>query len=262
MTTPDRWQIHRHLAVDSNERLAIVRHTPQQITLVGADADISRSLLAARYPKAAFHEYDPRADFLAAAAEARKGGLWQKLTGKNVPQQQQTLTEPLPEAAADMLWANLSLITAAEPTAVFDNWSRHLKTDGLLFFTHFGIDSLQELLGRLNARGLTCRAPTLVDMHDLGDMLYHHGFYDPVMDTAKLTLSYRSAAGFWQDMETLGLWAALQFDDEAAARRAVDEMWQSGELADITLETLYGHAVKKLLLPEGESQVQFYPKRG
>ncbi len=261
MTPPDRWQIHRHLATDSNERLAIVRQAPQQITLVGADADISRSLLAARYPKAAFAEYDPRADFLAAAAEMRKNGLWQKLTGKAVPQQQQSLTAPLPEAAADMLWANLSLITAPDLPAVFDVWARHLKTDGLLFFTHFGIDSLQDVLGRLNARGIAYTAPTLIDMHDLGDMLFHHGFYDPVMDTAKLTLSYRNAATFWQDMDTLGVWQALQFDDEAAARAAVDAMWASGELADITLETIYGHAVKKLMLPAGESAVQFFPKR-
>ncbi|MDO5640128.1 MAG: methyltransferase [Neisseria sp.] len=261
MTPSDRWQIHRHLATDSNERLAIVRHAPQQISLIGADADISRSLLAARYPKAAFAEYDPRADFLAAAADARKSGFWQKLTGKSIPQQQQSLIEPLPEAAADMLWANLSLITAADLPAVFDNWARHLQTDGLLFFTHFGIDSLQDVSGRLNALGIACRAPTLIDMHDLGDMLFHHGFYDPVMDTAKLTLSYRSSDAFWQDMDTLGLWQALQFNDEAAARATVEAMWQSGELTDITLETIYGHAVKKLLLPEGEQAVQFFPKR-
>lgn len=261
MTPSDRWQIHRHLATDSNERLAIVRHAPQQISLIGADADISRSLLAARYPKAAFAEYDPRAGFLAAAADMRKSGLWQKLTGKNVPQQQQSLTAPLPEAAADMLWANLSLITAADLPAVFDNWARHLQTDGMLFFTHFGIDSLQDLLGRLNARGITATAPTLIDMHDLGDMLFHHGFYDPVMDTAKIELSYQTAAAFWQDMETLGLWAALRFTDEAAARTAVETMWQNGEISSITLETVYGHAVKKLTLPEGESPVQFFPKR-
>ena len=131
MNTPERWQIHRHLAQNADERLQILTRTPERITLIGADADISRSLLAARYPQAAFVEYDPRADFLAAAAAARKSGLWQKLTGKIVPQHQQSLAEPLPEAATDMLWANLSLITADDLPAVFDNWARHLKTDGL-----------------------------------------------------------------------------------------------------------------------------------
>ena len=36
---------------------------PKRIMLIGADADISRSLLAARYPDAVFEEYDPNADF-------------------------------------------------------------------------------------------------------------------------------------------------------------------------------------------------------
>ena len=262
MNTPERWQIHRHLAQNADERLQILTRTPERITRIGADADISRSLLAARYPQAAFVEYDPRADFLAAAAAARKSGLWQKLTGKIVPQHQQSLAEPLPEAATDMLWANLSLITADDLPAVFDNWARHLKTDGLLFFTHFGIDSLQDLRRLLAEQGIRSEAPRLFDMHDLGDMLFHHGFYDPVMDTAKLSLSYRAAATFWQDMETLGLWQALQLSDEAAARTVINHMWQSGKPVEITLETIHGHAVKKLLLPEGESAVQFFPRRG
>ena len=70
-----RWQIHRHLAQDTDERLQIVRNAPKRILLVGADADISRSLLAARYPNAVFEEYDPRADFLQTAAAALKAVL-------------------------------------------------------------------------------------------------------------------------------------------------------------------------------------------
>lgn len=65
MTEQDkRWQIHRHLAQDTDERLQLVRNAPKRIMLIGADADISRSLLAARYPDAVFEEYDPNADFL------------------------------------------------------------------------------------------------------------------------------------------------------------------------------------------------------
>ena len=53
MTEQDkRWQIHRHLAQDTDERLQLVRNAPKRIMLIGADADISRSLLAARYPDA------------------------------------------------------------------------------------------------------------------------------------------------------------------------------------------------------------------
>ena len=261
MNQDNRWQIHRHLAQETDERLAIVRRTPQHITLIGADADISRSLLAARYPQAAFHEYDPRAEFLQTASNARKSGFWQKLTGKHIPQHCQPLTTPLPEAAADMLWANLSLPTAAAPLpTIFQNWARNLKTDGLLFFTHFGRDTLVELISRLNTAGITCTAPVFMDMHDIGDMLADNGFYDPVMDTAKLDLSYRQAATFWQDMDTLGIWQALQFTHPQAAKDCVNRIFAEEGRLNITLETVYGHAVKKLALPQGESLVQFYPR--
>lgn len=256
----DRWLIHRHLAEQTDERLQFVRSVPQHILLAGADADISRSLLAKRYPKAAFSEYDPRPEFLQAAAEGRKTGLLAKLAGKAVPQHCQSMTAPLPEAAADMLWANLSLITAADSAAVFRNWARALKPDGLLFFTHFGIDSLQSLRTCLKTAGIDIRSPTLIDMHDLGDLLLENGFYDPVTDTARLELSYASPSAFWQDMDTLGLWSALGFSDEPAARALVGQQIAAGGFT-LTLETVYGHAVKKPVAPEGASVVQFYPRK-
>ncbi|MDO5059012.1 MAG: methyltransferase [Neisseria sp.] len=259
----DRWLVHRHFAEQNNQRLDFVTAEPKQILLFGADGDCSRKLLAERYPKAAFAEYDGRADFLAAAAEARGTGWLAKLAGKTVPQTCQAADAPLPEASADMLWANLGLIQADAPLPVFEQWGKALKTDGLLFFTHFGRDSLAELLGRLkNEAGIECEAPMFFDMHDLGDMLPDSGFYDPVMDTAKLQLDYRSAETFWQDMETLGVWQSLRFADKAAeaAARAALNRWVSDGLS-VTLETVYGHAVKKNVLPAGESPVQFYPRR-
>ena len=243
--TNDRWQIHRHLAEQADQRLQIVKTVPRRILLAGADGDNSRRLLAARYPKAAFAEYDPRPECLRDAADKRGGGLLSKLAGKTVPQHCQALSAPLPEASADMLWSNLGLATEHNPVAVFASWAGALQTDGLLFFTHFGRDTLLEL----------------TDMHDLGDMLADSGFYDPVTDTARLKLEYRTADTFLQDMDTLGLWHALDFDDLAAARTAIAGLWQRQTLPGLTLETVFGHAVKKKILPAGENEVHFFPKK-
>lgn len=256
----DYWGIHAHLAAELDRRLDIVRHAPARILLIGADGDHSRRLLAQRYPQAQLAEYDARTDFLTAAAAERKSGWLAKLSGKAVPQHEQNWTEPLPEAAADMLWSNMALVCAEGLTDVFDNWARSLKTDGLLFFTHLGGDSLPELRQVLAQAGIACAAPNLVDMHDLGDMLFHHGFYDPITDTAKLQLDYQTFAGWQQDMDYLGLWQALAPEDENAARAAAQAAWQNGELRRTTLETVYGHAVKKLMLPENESVVTFHKK--
>lgn len=260
MNQSNRWQIHRLLAEQMNERLALVTVTPQHIALVGADNDISRQYLATRYPKAQFHEYDPRADFLAMAAAQRHTSFLAKLTRKMIPQTCQSLIEPLSPAWAEMLWANLSLMTASEPVAVFENWAAGLRTDGLLFFTHLGGDSLIELKMQLEQQGIAMQTPMLFDMHDLGDMLFHHGFYDPVMDTTKLVLDYHNAESFWQDMDTLSIWSSLVFDDECAARTAINHRLAAGHFS-LMLEVVFGHAVKKQVLPVGESPIQFFPKR-
>lgn len=213
--TNDRWQIHRHLAEQADQRLQIVKTVPRRILLAGADGDNSRRLLAARYPKAAFAEYDPRPECLRDAADKRGGGLLSKLAGKTVPQHCQSLSAPLPEASADTL----------------------------------------------AQQGIAARRPALIDMHDLGDMLADSGFYDPVTDTARLKLEYRTADTFLQDMDTLGLWHTLDFDDPPAARTAIAGLWQRQTPPELTLETVFGHAVKKKILPAGENEVHFFPRK-
>lgn len=256
----DEWGVHAHLAAELNRRLEIVRQTPAHILLAGADGDSSRRLLAERYPKAQFAEYDARAGFLQAAADARQSGWLAKLTGKTVAQHRQDWSAPLPAAWADMLWSNLALAQADELTAVLRAWAGSLKTDGLLFFTHWGRDSLPEWRTVLDEAGIAYAAPTLVDMHDLGDMLPDCGFYDPITDTAKLQLDYQSLAAWQRDMDYLGLWRAVAAADETAARAAAEAAWQRGGLRRMTLETVYGHAVKKAVLPANESLVVFHKK--
>ena len=93
-----------------------------------------------------------------------------------------------------------------------------MKTDGLLFFTHFGRDSLSELTGRLNHEGIECEAPTLIDMHDLGDMLADNGFYDPVTDTAKLELSYKKSRDVLAGHGNLGIVERVEVQQSASGQ--------------------------------------------
>ena len=62
-------------------------------------------------------------------------------------------------------------------------------------------------------------------------------------------------------METLGLWNALKFSNPQAAKECVDKILPTKAVWNITLETVYGHAVKKLVLPQGENVVSFSRKR-
>ncbi|WP_274571699.1 methyltransferase [Neisseria leonii] len=256
MMQQDKWTIHRYLAEQADARLDWLKREPEQIFLAGADGDCSRRLLAARYPHARFSEFDARADYLAEAAASRQGGWLARLGGRRKTVQYcQAADTPLPAAGADMLWSNLGLITAREAVPVFGCWADALKTDGLLFFTHFGADSLSGLRTFWAEHGIRTDAPLLRDMHDLGDMLFHNGFYDPVMDTARLVLDYRDAGVMYRDMQAVGLWQALNLSDGQAALDLLRPRFSDG--LSITLETVFGHALKRPQLAEGEQAVQF-----
>lgn len=250
--------IHEYLARELDSRLLLLRQEPMRILIYAADAGYSRQLLSARYPKAQISETDARKDKLTQSQTAHKIGLFDKLTGKKVTQIQQDWQMPLPEAEHDMLWANLGLLPYNNLLGSLKNWAHTLQTNGTLFFTHLGRDSFPEIRTLLQTHGITCAAPSLIDMHDLADMLHDKGFYDPVTDTAQLVLNYQTAATLLQDLDDLNAWQLLAPSDEIAARELVQQAAFSGSLNRLTLETIFGHAIKRLMLPENEQLVQFH----
>ena len=255
--------IHAHIAEQMDSRLLLLRRQPQTILLHGADHDTSRRLLAQRYPQATFSEYDHRPQWLAQAAQARRAqsGWLGKISGKGqIPQTQLSPTFRLPENSAEMLWSNLMLHHANNIGDTLANWSQALHDNGLLFFSHLGDQSLPEIRHLLRQHNIPYSAPTLVDMHDLGDALLEHQFYDPIVDTISLTLTYQSPSALLQDIAELGIWQALRPSNAAAAQEIVQQAWQQGSLKTLTLEIIQGHALRKTLLPENTHLVQFHPR--
>lgn len=255
---PD-WFLQAHLAATLDERLSILKQPPNKIFLAGADGNESYRLLKIRYPQAQFQEFDSRNDCLQSAQAIRKSkqNWWQKLSG-DLPVQ--THSDLLPaNAMADMVWSNLGLLHQDKPQQVIENWAGTLKPDGLLFFSYFGPDTLKEILTLWRKHGIIVTVPRLLDMHDLGDLLLQHGFYDPVTDMNMLTLQYTTVERFIDDMLTAGLWQTLQFGNEIEAIRVLADNWQDDSVHNVTLELVYGHGIKKQILPEHSATIQFYP---
>lgn len=257
---PD-WFLHAYTAATLDERLVILKQQPQQIILAAADGNESYRLLRNRYPQASFEEFDSRQDYLHFSLKARKENqnLWQKIRG-HLPVQHNSDLLPASQQA-DMLWSNLGMIHQHDPIAIIENWASALHTDGLLFFSHFGPDSLQELRSLWQKHNIAVQTPMLLDMHDLGDLLLQHGFYDPVMDMSKLTLQYTDVERLIEDMTLAGLWGSLQFEHEADATRVIVQEWEKTPIHHITLELIYGHGVKKQLMPDNIAPIRFYPQR-
>ncbi|ULJ63025.1 methyltransferase [Wielerella bovis] len=261
----EHWLIHRHFAEHMDSRLLLLRQAPQHILLHGADGDISRSLLAARYPQATLIEFESRTDFATQTLAIRQenSGWWAKISGKTNWVKQgnlKTINDYLPEQSADMLWSNLLLPYHAHTADLLDNWAQALQPNGLLFFTCLGADSFPELRAVFQAASIAYSAKGLPEMHDLGDLLLAHGFYDPIVDTAKLVLSYEKLDTLLQDLASIGVWQALSLDDNPP-QCAIMAAWEQGLLREMTLETVFGHALKKQVLPNNAQPVQFYPRQ-
>lgn len=150
-----------------------------------------------------------------------------------------------------MLWANLVLHTAADPEASLAAWHRALAPEGFLMFSSFGPDTLRELREVYAEAGWPAPHPPYVDMHDLGDMLVHGGFADPVMDQETITLTWSTPQALLAELRGLGghlgtdrhaglrtpRWHA-RLQQALAARRDAQ-----GRIA-LRFEIVYGHAYK------------------
>lgn len=250
--------IHKHLAQTLNDRLSLLRQTPESILLLGADGHL-RQLLQQRYPKTKLTEIDARAEWLAHSAQINPTNLLNKLTQKH-QQIQQNWQDKLPENNYQMLISNLTLSFSHDLTDTFTNWANALQTDGMLFFTHLGQDSLPEIRALLDTENIAHSTPLLIDMHDLADSLPSQYFYDIIADTAQLVLTYNNSETLIQDLNHLNAWQLLNIADNDLTRvqSLIQAAHHSGSLTQIILETQFLHAIKKIQLPENEQVVQFY----
>ena len=157
---------------------------------------------------------------------------------------------PLRDAGVDCIWSNLALHWHDDPSQVFAEWHRALRTGGLVQFSLLGPDTLREL------RSACARLPgthvhPFIDMHDIGDMLVNAGFADPVMDMEMITLTYREPAQLIAELKALGATnAGVQRGRGLTGRGGWTGMLSAYEalrrdgMVPATFEIIYGHAWK------------------
>ncbi len=240
------------------ERLSLLRTQPELVLDVGCAWGDGLALLRRQYAKARLVGLEPSALLAAAARKAHVRRGW--LQGLRGSGSTEVVCAPLdfPHNIADMragahtLWSNLALPWARDARAVFGAWHRALQPEGVMMFTTFGPDTLRELrLPALRAMGI--QPPSYPDMHDLGDMLVHEGFAEPVMDMEMVHLRYPSPLAALTELAELGRpphdaiahglrtprqWRVLQ-DILLQNALAVD-----GPPIELSFELIYGHAFK------------------
>jgi malonyl-CoA O-methyltransferase len=194
--------LHQEAARRMAERLPVIRLQPKTVIDWWGWLGASDAVLTAAYPKARRRIVEPDAAWRERSQAALTAPWWslQRFRGGATVE----LADELPAAAGELLWANMMLQAVADPPAVMAQWHRALAVDGFLMFSALGPGTLIELRQLYGELGWPSPMAPLVDMHDLGDMLVHAGFADPVMDQETVQLSWPSAEALLAELRSLG----------------------------------------------------------
>ncbi len=243
------------------ERFDVMRLAPQTILDVGCGPGTHTAALAARFADASVIAIDQSPAMVALAAPAERGllaripglaSLRKRSRAQGLVADMASL--PLPREHGDVLWSNFALHWSNDLPGLFAEWNRVLKVGGVMMFTAPGPDTLLQLRSALTRAGevADARVQRFTDLHDLGDMLVHAGFADPVMDMEVITLEYASAAALWRDLKAQGATNSMQNRPRGLLTprklRAIEGELDAGRIDNgpirIGVEVIYGHAWK------------------
>jgi len=246
------------------ERLDVVKLVPTALLDAGCGTGDALAELAIRYPGASRVALDLALPMLD-AARTRSGPPPTQLSrfvgmvrgaGRQSPTPAFVCADigalPFATGVFDLVWSNLALQWVNDLPNALGEFRRVLKVGGLLWFTTFGPDTLKEIRAAFAGVDTHTHVNRFVDMHDIGDMLVHAGFADPVMDMEYLTLTYADAPALMRELRSLGATNATRGRPRGLtgrrrwerARAALDAMRRDGRIP-VTFEVIYGHAWKQ-----------------
>lgn len=233
------------------ERLDYIRMQPARLLDAGCGTGWGTRRLAQRYPAAQVVALDIAKGMLDAGRN--RSDWWRKLFygRREFPVCADVELLPLCANSMEMIWSNLTLQWCNDLPATFRELHRVLKTDGLLMFSSFGPDTLKELRSAFDSVDGHNHINRFTDMHDLGDMLIHSGFAEPVMDMEIITLTYDDVKAVMQDLRNIGAHNATAgrrqgLMGKTAWQRVLENyecQRREGKLP-ATFEIVYGHAWK------------------
>ncbi len=263
--------LRREIATRMHERLGLVRLDAKCLLDAGCGSGADLPILQQRFPGAQIIGIDAAPGPLHAARASARADLpflqrWLGRSGGPALAAANFAQLPLANNSLDGLWSNLALHWHPQPDRVFAEWQRVLRVQGLLMFSCFGPDTLQQLRQALELAGVKQAVLPFVDMHDLGDMLQVAGFAAPVMDMEKITVTWRDLPQLLHDVRALG-GNPLHTRQRGLRGRAVWQklhahlaQWQNAEgLLPLSFEIIYGHAFKAQPKVAGEAVIRFEP---
>lgn len=267
--------LQREIGARMGARLDYVKLGVFAILDAGCGTGEAVGELAVRYPAARVLAFDLALPMVVAARRRAHAGrsafrrLLRPFASRGAPEPAFVCADinalPFTGVAFDLVWSNLALQWVNDLPRAFAEFRRVLKVGGLLSFTTFGPDTLREV--RRAFAGIDSRTHTnrFVDMHDIGDMLVHAGFADPVMDMETVTLTFDTPAALIAELKAIGATNRTRGRPHGLMGRGrwsraiarLEQLRANGRIP-ATFEVIYGHAWKgePRTTPEGHAIVR------
>ena len=266
--------LQREIADRLFERMQYIKLEPSRVLDIGCGTGYATQKLRERYPMATLLALDIAPDMLFAArdkaahSKAARQSMIKRLFGKQHDREYlcgDAESLPLAGASIDLAVSNLAL-QWTDPECVAKEAARVLTPQGLFMFTTFGPDTLKELRAAFKSVDDAPHVNSFVDMHDIGDILVHAGFSDPVMDQEIVTLTYSELKPLLRELKGIGAHNVLPgratgLMGKHRWQRMVEayEQFRVDGRLPATYEVIYGHAWKpafpKRKTIDGEQQI-------
>ncbi len=235
--------LQREIADRLLERLDYVRLEPRRVLDLGAGTGYALDALHRRYRRARLIALDVAQPML---LYARRRGSWLRRPLCVCGDAEHL---PLADGVFDLIVSNTTFQWCNDLDAAFTECLRVLAPGGLLMFTTFGPATLGELRADWSSVDGYSHVSPFADMHDVGDALVRARFADPVMDTERLTVTYRRLRDLLQDLKGIGAHNATAQRPRgltgprrlAALESAYERRRREGRLP-ASYEVVYGHA--------------------
>jgi malonyl-CoA O-methyltransferase len=234
------------------ERLDYIKVSPAAILDAGSGTGNALAGLTARFPACPVVALDLALAMLQQARARLK--WWQALPGlrpRVYPVCADLERLPLAAESVGLVWSNLALQWVNDLARTFAEIQRVLAPGGVLMFSTFGPDTLKELRRAYQDTDGRTHVNRFVDMHDIGDMLVHAGYADPVMDMEPFTLTYDDVRTLMRELKSIGAHnvtrgrpGALSGKALIATVRRNYEVFRDNGRLPATFEVVYGHAWK------------------
>ncbi len=225
------------------ERLELMKIQPRRVLDLGCGTGQCIPGLMSRYKAAEIVALDIAAPML---SQARRRGRWLRRP-RCICGDAERL--PLADSSVDLVFSNLMLQWCVDLDRVFGELQRVLRPGGLLLFTSFGPDTLQELRDSWSRVDGYNHVNAFQDMHDVGDALVRARFADPVMDVERLTVTYPDVWQLMRELKQIGAHNVTAGRPRGLTGRShmqalveAYERFREGGILPASYEIVHGHA--------------------